>query len=285
MRILVTGATGFVGRHLVKHLAEQHTLYCLSRRRDPVFEQFNAHIILGDLLQPLDYSSLPERLDSIIHLASVNAPFPDKANESFQVITTSTQQLLDYGRRVGIQRFIYASSGSVYGFGPRPWKEEDPLQLPNFYAVNKYCSELLVKAYSEFFFTCVLRIFFPYGPGQEKRRIPMIIERVKEGKPVVLVNEGQPTINPIYIDDLVRLIIKALSLDQHVVVNVAGDQTIDMKGLAYLVGSFLGKTPIFENTVDPKVSDMIADTHRMHQLLNVGSLTSLEEGLRRTLGL
>lgn len=279
MKILVTGATGFVGRHVIQKLSNQHELYCLVRHPDASLTRLGCSVIQADLQYTLNPSSLPEKMDAIIHLASVNAAFPDQANESFAVVIASTQHLLDYGRRAGIQHFIYASSGSVYGFGTRPWREEDPLQVPTFYAVNKYCAELLVSSYAQCFYTCVLRLFFPYGPGQIGRRIPMVIERIKEGKPVTIVNDGKPRINPIYIDDVVRVIEGALNLERSTVVNVAGDQVVDMKELAFLIGKIMKRKPLFENTTDSTTLDLIGDNQRMHKLFHLGALVSLEEGL------
>lgn len=283
MRVLITGATGFVGSHLIRRLVQTHQLYCITRRNMAELNRLGCSVIEHDLQQALDPSILPSKIDAIVHLASVNVPFPDQAFQSFSVIVDSTQRLLDYGRKAGIKRFIFVSSGSVYGFGPTPWREEDPVQLPNFYAVNKYCAELLVTSYKQFFSTCILRLFFPYGPGQVTRRIPMIIERVKHGKPVQIVNGGKPRINPIYIDDLIQILEKALTLEGHIVVNVAGDQDIDMKELAMLVGELLGKKPIFEETTDSHTLDLIGDNQLMHEIFQIDTLIPLQEGLKRTI--
>ena len=283
MRLLITGSTGFVGRHLVERLRGHHKLFCLVRRRDELPEADGCVLIERDFSHPLDTQSLPHKLDAIIHLAQARVPFPEQANEFFYVTTGSTQGLLEYGRRIEIKHFIYASSGSIYGFGPKPFREDDPPCLLNFYAVNKYISELLVQAYASYFRTSILRIFFPYGPEQVNRRIPMIAERVIRGQSVKLVNGGQPRINPIFIDDLVRVIEAALQIKEHVIVNVAGDEVVSMKELAELVSELIGEQPIFENTVDPAVSDMIGDNGRMHRLFPQLKLLQLKEGLRQML--
>lgn len=283
MKVLITGSTGFIGSHLAQHLVNKHQLYCITRHSDPTLTRLGCSIIEHDLQKPLDACILPDKLDAIVHLASVNVPFPEESAQSFSVIVASTQYLLDYGRQAGIRNFIYASSGSVYGFGTKPWCEQDPVQIPNFYAVNKYCAELLVKSYASFFSTCVLRLFFPYGPGQAKRRIPMIIERIKQGKSVQIVNGGKPRVNPIYIDNVVQIMEQALDLNGHFVINVAGDQVVDMKELALLVGKIVGKSPVFEETTDTTTFDLIGDNQLMHRIFQLPSYVSLEEGLRRTI--
>jgi UDP-glucose 4-epimerase len=282
MKVLLTGATGFIGRHLARELSPRHQIYCITRSFDEELQDLGCLVIQTDLQYPLNLNVLPDQVDAVVHLASVNPASPDQANESFKVTVASTQYLLDYGRKAGIRHFVYASSGSVYGFGERPWKEEDPAQAMNFYAVHKRCAELLVNSYAQFFSTCVLRLFFPYGPGQSsRRRIPMIIERIREGKSVTIFNDGKPKINPIYISDVVRIIEKALNLQGNFVVNVAGDQVVDMKQLALLIGNIIGRKPSFENIKDNATLDLIADNQRMHQLFKLGSLVSLEEGLKR----
>lgn len=283
MRVLITGATGFVGSHLVRRLARTHQLYCIARRDIPELNCLGCFVIEHDLQQALNPSLLPSKVDAIVHLASVNVPFPDQARQSFSVIVNSTQQLLDYGRQARIKSFIFVSSGSVYGFGSRPWREDDLVQPPNFYAVNKYCAELLVKSYKQFFSTCILRLFFPYGPGQVNRRIPMIIERVRHGKPVQIVNGGKPRINPIYIDDVIQILEKALTSEEHFMVNVAGDQSIDMRELAILAGELLRKKPIFEEAIDNQTLDLLGDNRLMHEIFQLNTLVSLQEGLRRTI--
>lgn len=284
MRILVTGATGFVGRYLIRKLVERHHLFCLVRRREQILTRMGKFILIkGDLSQPLDIHSLPSKLDVIIHLAQARVPFPEQANEFFRGSIGSTQELLEYGRCVGIKRFIYASSGGIYGFGPRPFSENDPPRLLNFYAVSKYCSELLIRAYSSYFCTCILRLFFPYGPSQVSRRIPMIAERVIQGHSVSLINNGEPRINPIYIDDLVQVIELALELNKSVAVNVAGDEVIDMKELAELVGKLTGRQPAFENIIDPSMSDLVGNNELMHRLFPLESLTSIQKGFKTTI--
>lgn len=284
MKVLITGGTGFIGSHLVKHLVKKHhQVYCITRRSDPTLTQLGCFIIEHDLREPLNPHILPSNLDAIVHLASVNVPFPEEAVQSFSVIVASTQHLLDYGRQVGIKNFIYASSGSVYGFGVKPWQEEDLVKTPNFYALNKYFAEQLVMTYKSFFSTWILRLFFPYGPGQVKRRIPMIIERVKQGIPVQIVNDGKPRVNPIYIDDVIQIMDQALNLEGHIVVNIAGDQVVDMKELALLVGKILGKSPVFEETSDATTLDLVGDNQRMHQIFQLPVCVPLEEGLRRTI--
>ena len=217
-----------------------------------------------------------------MHLAQANARFPDGARELHGVNTASTLDLLDHARETGAKRFVYASSASVYGFGDRPFEEDDPLAGRDFYAVTKINAENLIQAYGDFLTTAVLRLVVPYGPGQEARMIPGLVGRVREGTPVSLNTGGRPRMNPLYIDDVVRALLGVLELDESVVLNVAGDEPVTVRELAELIGSVVGRKPVFEEGEGKVPGDLVVDTSRLHELLDLRPLVSLEEGLRRT---
>jgi nucleoside-diphosphate-sugar epimerase len=282
MRILLTGASGFVGGHLAPRLVEAgHDLVCAARGSSSYEPPAGARLIELDLARPLDPGTLPE-VDAVVHLAQANARFPDGARELHGVNTASTLDLLDHAREAGAKRFVYASSASVYGFGDRPFKEDDPLAGRDFYAITKINAENLVQAYGDFLTTAVLRLVVPYGPGQEARMIPGLIGRVREGTPVSLNAGGRPRMNPLYIDDVVRALLGVLELDESVVLNVAGDDAVTIRELAELIGEAVGREPVFEEGDGTAPGDIVADTSRLHQLLDLRPLVPLAEGLRQT---
>lgn len=282
MRILLTGASGFVGGHLAPRLVEAgHDVVCAARASSSYEPPAGARLIELDLARPLDAAALPE-VDAVVHLAQANARFPEGARELHGVNTASTLDLLDHARQSGAQRFVYASSASVYGFGDRPFEEDDPLAGRDFYAVSKINAENLVQAYGDFLTTAVLRLVVPYGPGQEARMIPGLIGRVREGTPVSLNAGGRPRMNPLYIDDVVRALLAVLELDESVVLNVAGDEPVTVPELAELIGEAIGKEPVFEEGDGAAPGDIVADTSRLHELLDLRPLVPLVEGLRRT---
>jgi UDP-glucose 4-epimerase len=281
MRILLTGASGFVGSHLVPALVEAgNDVVCAAR--DPAYQPPpGAERVELDLMEPLDSGALPES-DAIVHLAQANAVFPEGARELYRVNTASTLELLDHARRTGVQRFIYASSGSVYGFGKRAFAEDDPLDGRDFYAMTKIAGEALVRVYRDLLTTSVLRFVVPYGPGQKARMVPGLIGRVRAGAPVTLNDGGRPRMNPLYVDDVVRAVLAVLEIDENCVLNIAGDEPITVKELAELIGRILGEAPVFENGSGDVPGDLVADTSRMHELLDLRPLVQLEDGLRRT---
>jgi len=285
MRILVTGASGFVGGYLVRHLAAGHEVMALVRHKEQAPMREDILLIEGDLTRPGDLPNLPAGIESIIHLAQANVAFPEDANQLLAVNTGSTQTLLDYGRCIGIGRFIFASSGTVYGFGNLPFRETDPVIPHNFYAATKVFSEKLIHLYQPYFKTVILRLFFPYGPGQRGRLIPRLIEQVRKGYPVILNDGGRPYCNPIYVDDLVLAIERTLDLDMegNECLNIAGDEVVSIRMLAKMIGEVLGRLPIFEEGPSGSAGDLVGDNSCMHRLLNLSPLVPLAEGLRRVI--
>ena len=282
MKILVTGATGFVGGYLVPALAVNHELYCLVRRPGEFPATDGVNLIRADLKDVAFVDALPPRVDVIVHLAQANLQAPEHANEVFQVNTVSTQRLADYARAAGVSRFIFTSSGNVYKKSATPFLETSQRDSRDFYALTRNFSEDLLQVYSDAFDSSVLRIFVPYGPGQTNRMIPKIISLVRHGRPVSLCNGGQPKINPIYIDDLIQVIVRCLTIPGSYTVNVAGPATIDVKGIAMEAGRTLGREPVFEHRDSPDMVNLIAGTDKLAELFGMESMIDPIEGISRT---
>jgi nucleoside-diphosphate-sugar epimerase len=277
MRILVTGAAGFVASHLIPALAGAgHDVYAVDRDPSRVGE-LPATPVAWDLSQ--QRSDLPE-VDAGIHLAQANVSFPDEARTLYAVNVGSVLELLDHCRRCGAERFLYASSGSVYGFGSAPFAETDPPAGTDLYAVSKLSGELVVQAFAPFFSTFIARLFVPYGPGQRARMIPRLVERVRAGEPVSVNDGGHPRMNPLYIDDVVRVFLAALELDGHHLVNVGGDEAAGIDELAALIGEAVGCEPVIEQADGGAPGDIVGDTTRLHELFDLRPLVPLSDGLR-----
>jgi UDP-glucose 4-epimerase len=280
VRVLVTGAAGFLGSRLVPALATAgHEVYALDRDAARVAD-LPARAVEHDLATAPGPGTLP-KIDAVVHLAQANLALPDGAGDLLRVNTVSTLDLLDHCRRTGAVRFLYASTGSVYGPGEAPLRESDPLAGTDLYAVTKIAGEKLVGCYRDFLDTAVFRLFAPYGPGQEGRMIPRLAARVRNGEPITLNAGGRPRMNPIYVDDAIRLLVKAVERDGHHVLNVAGDETVSIRELAELIGEVVGREPVFEPGSEGAPGDLVGDVTRMHELFEVRPLLSLREGLRR----
>ncbi len=281
MKIVLTGGTGFIGSYLIRSLAANHELTCLVRDPSKLPQDSQVTAVQGDLGVAEGLSGLPQQADAVLHFAQANVPFPDSANELFEVNAGSTERLADYARRAGATRFIYASSGSVYAQNAGPLSEESPLGPQGLYALTKQVSEGILECYKPYFNVGVLRLFAPYGPHQTGRMFPGIIGRVRSGQQVALTNEGQPRVNPIFIDDVVRIVDQALALSSHYLANVGGPAVVSVADIATLAGNVLGSEPQFEHRTDPAVWNLIADTTKLHATFSLPDLVSPAEGIRR----
>ena len=251
--------------------------------RDPATAPREAYrVVAHDLREPLGPETIAA-VDAIVHLAHhPHVAVPEHAAALYRLNAMSTQELLDAGRRTGARRFLYASSGAVYGFADEPLREIDSPRARDLYALSKLHAEELVHAYGEFLEPVVVRPFFPYGPGQTGRLVSGLIERVRDGEPVVLREAGRPRCNPIYVDDAVRAFVAALDGPAPNLVNVAGGEVVSIAELAEAIGRAVGVEPVFAEDASPIAGDLVADVTRMRELLGSGELVPLNEGLRRT---
>lgn len=279
MKILVTGATGFIGRHLIKSLIGEHQLFCLARKKGR--DEPHIQWIRQDLSLPLDASLLPPEIDVIIHLAQSEhyREFPQGSREIFKVNIESTLSLLEYGRTIGIQKFVYASSGGIYGYSYEKFIETDTINPVNFYLTSKYCSELMIGNYNKFFQTVILRFFFVYGKGQRRMLVPRMISQIKQGLPTVIYGREGIKINPIYIEDTIKIFDPILVEPVTGIFNIAGNEIINIKELALLIGGLLNKEPNFIYEPNTHIGDIIGDNSRMKSVLGIVPKVSLKEGI------
>ena len=283
MKLLITGATGFIGSRLVRRLMSDHELFCLTQHGGALPHHAHVHAIAQNLAGPIDPSGLPASVDAIIHLAQSRQfrRFPEQAGDVFTVNTASTAQLLEYGRQAKIRSFLFASSGGVCGYLPRPIVQTDPPQPNNFYLACKYAAECLVNAYGDYFATVTLRYFFVYGEGQRDMFMPGLVERVLKGDPVIVFGKTGITMNPIHVSDAVEATIRAMELGHQETINVAGAETTTVLELAELIGQFAGKKPVYSYQPDKGAMAMVGNIEKMKLKLGVSPRISIKEGLGR----
>jgi nucleoside-diphosphate-sugar epimerase len=281
MRILVTGAGGFIGRQLVRALAARHRVAGVVRQRPPE-EIEGVEWIQCDLTDASAISDLPTKIDVVAHLAQSRhyRSFPQQALDIFRVNAASTASLLDYARVAGANTFLLASTGGVSGYRSEPIAEQDAPQPNSYYATSKLIGEQLAQAYRDHFTTVVLRYFFVYGPGQRGMLIPTLLDRVRAGAPVALFGTNGIEINPIFIDDAIAATVAAIDLAGHDTVNVAGNEVVSIRRLTELLAEAVGATPQFEHSATP-AGNLVARTDRMRVKLGVVPAVSLREGLAR----
>jgi UDP-glucose 4-epimerase len=255
--ILVTGASGLLGTHLLPRLADERVV-ALGRPA-------------ANLSQPLDPASLPEKIDAVIYLAQSPRfrDFPDGAGDVFQVNVAQPLALLDLARRSGATHFVYASTGSVYAPSAEPIAEDGPLADPmGFYPASKRAAELLASAYAPHLNVAILRFFFLYGAGQKRDMlVPRLVDSVRQRRPISLQGRDGIRINPIHADDAALAVKAALDLDESRTINVAGPEILSIREMGDAIGARLGAQPVYAVKEGGAGGDLIGDIGAMSRYL------------------
>ncbi|HWS31960.1 MAG TPA: NAD-dependent epimerase/dehydratase family protein, partial [Actinoplanes sp.] len=197
MRVVVTGAAGFIGSHLVGALrAAGHDV----TGADLAGADVRCDLATDDLRSIAD-------TDLILHLAGrpgVRSSWGDGAAGAHRDNVVATRRLLEAAAGV---RFVFASSSSVYGDAGRPCTEDDPVDPRSPYAESKAEAELLVRAADN---TVILRYFSVYGPRQRPdMAFHRFVEAALDGTPAPLYGDGGQSRSFTYVGDVVDATIRA----------------------------------------------------------------------------
>ncbi len=277
-KILLTGAGGLVGTHLLPLLNEEYEVYTISGKN---IGNNNINI---DFSKEWDTRDLSKNLDTIIHLAQSEnfRDFPDKAVEVFNVNTTSTLKLIDFACKTGVKTFVFASSGGIYGNSDFEFDESMDIVYKSemgFYLGTKQCSEIILDNYSSLLQIIQLRLFFVYGSGQRKDMlIPKLIDNVRRGVPLHLQGVSGITINPTHVSDAAKAINASLNLSGSHKINIAGPELLTMKEIGEIIGNLLHKQPQFI-LEEKEAKNLIGSTANMSKKL-VKPLIKFKDGIK-----
>ena len=283
MRILLTGCTGFVGSALAPRLlSEGHELFCVCRPGTPVAPGIR---VTWDGTSTIDTGSFPDTVDAVVHLAQSRSyrRFPADSREMFTVNVGMTMHLLEWAARSGVKQFCLSSSGAVYEPFGRELKEDTVLDPHAFLGASKLASEIIARPFANIFALSILRLFFPYGPGQLHRLIPELIRRVRTGAAIRIAADGQGVrLPPTFVGDVVEVILDSLASSWTDTINVATPETLSIRQIADMIGREVGIGPNFE-TVENSSADIVPDLSRLRSRFELTRFTPFKEGLRRTI--
>lgn len=288
-RVLITGATGFVGRHAIAALAARHEVWALVRR---IPEQPDPRVrwLLHDLSLARPIAGLPRRIDAVVHLAqSPNyRAFPERGAEIHAVSAGATATLLDWAVRAGASRFVLASTGGVYGTADAPLAEDQTIPRPSgplgFYFATKLMAETLLQQYEDRLSPAVLRYFFLYGQGQSPQMLlPRLLASIRDGRPIRLQGEEGLRYNPLHISDAVAATVAAVERECSGIFNVAGPEITTLRQVCETLGELCGVAPRFERDLSAPTNALVADIARAREAL-AAPRVGLAEGLRDVVG-
>jgi len=283
-QVLITGATGFIGHHLLAELAHHHLVFAVTRNAPPKNEG-QAIWLQADLSRPDATIGFPNKMDIVIHLAQARGyrDFPAQATDIFNINANATLMLLEYARRSDAHTIVFASTANVYRRSQTLLTEDAPIEPLTFYALSKRIAEMLIESYAEFFRCIVLRLFTVYGPGQTGMLIPLLIERVQQGQPIQVQGQQGLMLTPTYVADLNAVVMAMLESAPdspgYDVFNVGGSQAFGIHELGVIIGQVLGLPPRFDFTGGDEPGGWMADNSRLKMRWSRKAFTPIEKGL------
>jgi UDP-glucuronate 4-epimerase len=305
MRILVTGGAGFIGSHLVeKLLAAGHRVSILDDFNDfydPRIKRENIAAVAKEVtIHHVDLREKEavrnafhrEKFETIVHLAARAGVRPSIQNPQlyYDANVDGTLHLLDAARMTGVERFIFASSSSVYGVSKTvPFSEDQHLtQTISPYAATKIAGEFLCSTFSHLYQIRVvaLRYFTVYGPRQRPDlAIHQFTRRIHAGVPIDQFGDGTTRRDYTYIDDVIQGTLAALKYSGPLfdIFNLGESETIPLKDLIAAIEKALGKKAKI-NRLPEQPGDVpltCADISKAKKLLGYNPTTPFSVGLPR----
>lgn len=238
MRLLITGATGFIGKNLFRKFCFMGYQVCGISKSGGMINDIVIEAVDCTDQEAVNCYCEGKSFDGIIHLAaSIPTSFYDeRARHSLLQNLRMTMNLLEVFRRQSRGIFVYASSTSIYGY-PRelPVTEEMPAQPNNFYSIGKFFGEVICEQYRKEFNlpVLILRISAPYGPGMRNETVvKKFIKKALLSEDITLYGTGNRSQDFIYIEDLVDAIVKACEAKATGIFNISSGISTSMRELA-----------------------------------------------------
>ncbi len=214
--------------------------------------------------------ALPKNVKNIFHLYEVyTGPFA----KMFRCNTGATLSLLDWARNSGVKKFVYLSSGEVYGHGQN-LDERSTFNAHSFYATTKFEAEILFRYYYKSFGINTMRLFFPFGKNVNQGYVFNLHQSIKSGD---TIDAHYSIISPTYIDDAVEPLIKLREKEGNSVFNICG-APVEVKILIDHIQEMCGKTP---RSVSIGTTELSGNNAKATKTLGYTE-TSLQEALKES---
>jgi len=304
-RVLVTGADGFIGSHLVERLVEE----CGRVRALAQYNSFNdwgwleglpclgdVDVVAGDIRDAHFCSDLLRDIDVVFHLAAlISIPYSYKAPDSFvETNVQGTLNMCQAARTKGIERFVHTSTSEVYGTAQYiPIDERHPVNPQSPYSATKIAADAMALSFFHAFGlpVVVARPFNTYGPRQSARAvIPTIITQIAAGGRAVKLGELTTTRDFTYVEDTCRGFVAIAAMDGGAgeVFNIGSNDEITIGDLVALIGKIIGVSA--SAVADPErlrpsnseVMRLRCDGTKLERAASFRPAVPLADGLART---
>jgi UDP-glucose 4-epimerase len=299
MRILVTGGAGFIGSHLVRALVAHGEDVCvfdnLSAGTEANLEGLAAELIIDDIRNASAVMRAIKGVDIVFHLAAfVSVPASiENPIECYETNVMGSLNVLQAAQLAGVHRVVLASSAAVYGQRDEIVSENDAPVPVSPYAASKLSMEALAQMFTQAYGleTVCLRFFNVFGPRQSPdspyaAAIPRFTQDLIGKNQVTIFGDGTQTRDFIYIEDVVKGMLKACEVDGVAgeIFNLAGGKSISILELVDILHRFFpeAKEPEHEPAREGDIRFSQADISKVRQALGYRPEVDVEEGLRRT---
>ncbi|MBI5100328.1 MAG: SDR family NAD(P)-dependent oxidoreductase [Nitrospirae bacterium] len=305
-RVLVTGADGFIGSHLVEQLVREgckvRALSCYNSFNnwgwlEDIACKEDVEVVAGDVRDQQCCRHITKGSDVVFHLAALIAiPYSYTAPESYiDTNVKGTLHMCQAALENGVGRVIQVSTSEVYGSARYvPIDEKHPLQPQSPYSASKIGADAVAMSFFHSFDlqVAVARPFNTYGPRQSARAvIPTIITQMAAGRKEIKLGDVTPTRDMNYVTDTCRGLIAIADNEAAAgeVVNIGSNYEISIRDLAETIRQLMGSDADFvfdEQRVRPPVSEvqrLWCDNAKIRSLTGFEPRHSIEEGLRRTI--
>lgn len=285
--ILLTGATGFIGKHIYERLlqiyGEEKVVVLTSDDAFPGRHLLhNNYSFDGDIFVDSGFSNI----DTIIHAGAFIPKDSGEADLIYESNTNicNTYQLLE-SNLPNLHKFIFLSTIDVYCSNNDIITENSLVNPVSMYGYSKlYCEEMIKKWARQNNITAqLLRIGHVYGPGEEsyKKLMPVMIDKVIRGENVTIFGSGEAKRSFIFIKDVVDAILKSLELDKFVgPINIANDNSLTINNVVEMIVSLSGgSVQIHRKNNSAKTRDLVFDITKMGKYL-VKPKIAFDEGLK-----
>lgn len=299
-KILITGGAGFIGSNFCNINQHEYDVVALDNLLlgTPDNLESTVRFVQGDACLESDLAKCGDQFDYVLHLAGTSsAPMFDGDGliAGYKNSVISFMTTLEFARKAGAKKFLYASTSSLYANNPMPLLETQQVVPPNHYAVTKFLYENAARCYNQVHPEMDIigfRFMSVYGPNEEAKgqyanMISQFVWDIARDKPPVIYGDGEQFRDFTNVADIVQGITKAIKCDKKLgadVFNIGTGETCSFNQILVAINEAFGKSvePIYiENPVKEKyIRGQHADISKISETIHYAPKISLEAGIK-----